>query len=87
MKRLNKTLQKSIQQVQKLAAYRDEYLSIKKRSPRFERACQVIGILPETVRRCSPELVEKWDDRKFRGSAIAQGVSASLSDAEMSSKI
>jgi hypothetical protein len=65
MNRLSKDVQKSIKQIQKLAAYRDEYLSIKQRSPRFERACQVLGIAPETVRRHSPELVEKWYDSEF----------------------
>lgn len=65
MKKLDKNVQKSIMLVQKLAAYRNEYLSIKQSSPRFERACKVLGISPETVRRHSPELVEKWYDSDF----------------------
>lgn len=86
MKKLNKDVQKSITQVQKLAAYRDEYLSIKQSSPRFERACKVLGISPETVRRHSPELVEKWYDSDFHWSTNYKDVSSALSDAEISSK-
>jgi hypothetical protein len=87
MKRLKKNVQKSIKQVQKLATYRDEYLSIKQSSPRFERACHIMGITPETVRRHSPELVEKWYDREFHWSTISKDSSATLSDAKISSKI
>ena len=87
MKRLTKDVQQSIKRVQKLAAYRDEYLSIKQSSPRFERACQVIGISPETVRRHSPELVEKWYDKEFHWSTTSKGISATLSDAEKSFEI
>ena len=87
MKRLNKDIQKSIKQVQKLAAYRDEYLSIKQSAPRFERACHIMGISPELVRRHSPELVEKWYDREFRGATTSKDVSAIFSEAENPSKI
>ena len=86
MKRLNKDVPKSLKQVQKLAAYRDEYLSIKQSSPRFERACQVIGISPETVRRCSPELVEKWYDREFHGSTSSEDISTTPSDEQLTPK-
>lgn len=65
MQKLDKNVQKSIKLVQKLAVYRDEYLTIKQRSPRFERACEIMGITPETVRRHSPELVENWYDSKY----------------------
>ena len=87
MKRLNKDVQKSITQVQKLAAYRDEYLSIKQSAPRFERACKVLGISPETVRRHSPELVEKWYDSQFHWPTSSKDVSATLPDTEISSKV
>jgi hypothetical protein len=86
MKKLDKDVQKSVTQVQKLAAYRDEYLSIKQSSPRFERACKVLGISPETVRRHSPELVEKWYDSDFHWSTNYKDVSSALSDAEISSE-
>lgn len=86
MKRLDKDVQKSILLVQKLAAYRDEYLSIKQSSPRFERACKVLGISPETVRRHSPELVEKWYDSNYHWSTNYKDVSAALSNAEILSK-
>lgn len=86
MKRLTNGVQKNIRLVHKLAAYRDEYLSIKQRSPRFERACQIMGLSPETVRRHSPELVEKWYDSKFRWATRTKDVSATPSDAEISSK-
>jgi len=85
MKKLSKDVQKSIKQVQKLAAYRDEYLSIKQTSPRFERACQIIGISPETVRRHSPELVEKWYDGEFHWSTSSKDVATARSDAEICS--
>ena len=75
MKKLDKDVEKSITQVQKLAAYRDEYLSIKRSSPRFERACQVLGISPETVRRHAPELVEKWYDSDFHWSTNNKHIS------------
>ena len=87
MKKLDKDVHESIKQVHKLAAYREEYLSIKQSFPRFERACQVIGISPETVRRHSPELAEKWYDSKFHWSTISQDVSATLSVTEKSSKV
>ena len=87
MKRLNKDVQKSLNQVQKLAAYRDEYLSIKQSSPRFERACHVMGISPETVRRHSPELVEKWYDINFHGSRSAEDVSTTPSDEQLTPKV
>ena len=86
MKKLDKNVQKSIMLVNKLAAYRDEYLSIKGSSPRFERACKIMGITPETVRRHSPELVEKWYDNKYHFSTISKNASATSSDAEISSK-
>ena len=90
MKKLDKNVQKSIKLVQKLAAYRDEYLSIKRSSPRFERACQIMGITPETVKRHSPELVEKWYDSKYDWSTISKNASATPSEtpseAEISSK-
>jgi hypothetical protein len=86
MKRLNKDVQKSLQQVQKLAVYRDEYLSIKQRSPRFERACQIMGISPETVRRHAPQLVDKWYDSNFHWTKSYKDVSAAPSDAEIASK-
>jgi hypothetical protein len=82
MKKLNKDVQKSIKQVQKLAAYRDEYLSIKQSSPRIERACQIMGLSPEIVRKHSPGLVEKWYDSDFHWSMSSQDVSATLSDTE-----
>jgi hypothetical protein len=87
MKRLNKDVQKSLNQVQKLAAYRDEYLSIKQSSPRFERACQIMGLSPETVRRHSPELVEKWYDINFHGSRSAEDVSTTPSDEQLTPKV
>jgi hypothetical protein len=87
MNKLNNDVQKSIKQVQKLAAYRDEYLSIKQSSPRFERACHVMGISPETVKRHSPELVEKWYDSEFYWSTISRGVPETLADVEISSKV
>ena len=87
MKKLGKDVQKSIKQVQRLAAYRDEYLSIKQRSPRFERACKVLGISLETVRRHSPELVEKWYDSKFQWSTSSGDVSTTPSKEEITSKI
>ena len=86
MKKLDKNVQKSILLVQKLAAYRDEYLSIKRSSPRFERACRVLGISLETVRRHSPELVEKWYDSNFHWTKNDNDVSAAPSDTGMSSK-
>ena len=86
MKRLNNDVQKSIKLVQKLAAYRDEYLSIKQSAPRFERACQIMGLSPETVRRHSPELVEKWYDNQFHWSTSSEDVSTTLSEAEIASK-
>jgi hypothetical protein len=79
-----KKLQKSIQ---KLAAYRDEYLCIKHRSPSFERACQILGLSPETVRIYSPELVEKWYDSEFHWSTSSADVSTTPSDEEITSKI
>lgn len=87
MKRLNGEVQKSIKQVQKLAAYRDEYLSIKQSFPRFERACQIMGISPDTARRHSPELVEKWYDSEFRWSTSPEDVSETHADTEISSKV
>ena len=86
MNKIDKNVQKSILLVKKLAAYRDEYLSIKRSSPRFERACKVLGITPETVRRHSPELVEKWYDSKFRWSSSSKDVSATFSDTGIDSK-
>ena len=71
MKKLDKNVQESILLVHKLAAYRDEYLRIKQSSPRFERACQVMGITPETVRRHSPELAENWYDSNYHFSAVS----------------
>ena len=85
MKKLDQDVRKSIELVQKLAAYRDEYLSIKRRSPHFERACQIMGISPETVRRHSPELVERWYDSEFHWLTISKDASATRSDAEKSS--
>ena len=87
MKKLDKNVQKSIMLVQKLAAYRDEYLNIKQSSPRFERACEIMGITPETVRRHSPELAAKWYDIKFHWSTSAEDVSTMPSDEEVTSKI
>jgi hypothetical protein len=87
MKRLNKDVQKSIGLVQKLAAYRDEYLSIKQSSPRFERACQIMGLSPETVRRHSPELVEKWYDSKFHWSTSSEDVLTTPSNEKITSKV
>ena len=86
MKKLNNDVQKSITQVQKLAVYRDEYLSMKQRSPRFERACKVLGISHETVTRHAPELVEKWYDIDFQWSTNNKDVSKALSTAGISSK-
>lgn len=86
MKKLDNSVQKSILLVQKLAAYRDEYLSIKQSSPRFERACQIMGIAPETVKRHLPELVEKWYDNQYRWSTISEDASATPSDTEIRSK-
>lgn len=82
MKKLDKDVQKSIELVQRLAAYRDEYLSIKQRSPHFDRACKVLGIFPETVRRHAPELVEKWYDSDFNWSTNNQVVSAVTADGQ-----
>lgn len=87
MKKRNKDVQQSITQIQKLAAYRDEYLDIKQSFPRFERACKVLGITPETVRRHSPELVEKWYDGDFHWSTSSKDVSAVLSNVEISPKV
>ena len=86
MKKLDQNVQKSIKLVQKLAAYREKYLSIKQSSPRFERACRIMGISPKTVRRHSPELVEKWYDSKYYFSTIFKVALATPSDAEISSK-
>ena len=86
MNKIDKNVQKSILLVQKLAAYRDEYMSIKRNSPRFERACQIMGITPETVRRHSPELVEKLYDSSFHWSTISKDVSVTPSDTGISSK-
>lgn len=87
MKRLNNDVQKSIKLIQKLASYREEYLSIKQSSPRFERACKVLEISPQTVRRHSPELVEKWYDADFHWSTSSKDVSAVLASVEISSKV
>ena len=86
MKKIHNNVQKSIVLVHRLAAYRGEYLSIKQRSPRFERACQIIGITPETVRRHSPELAEKWYDSNYYWSPLSDNASAVGSEAEISSE-
>jgi hypothetical protein len=86
MNKLDRDVQKSIKLVQKLAAYRDEYLSIKQSSPRFERACQIMGIAPQTVKRHSPELVEKWYDSNYYWSTISNDVSATPAEAEIPSQ-
>ena len=66
MKKISRRVQESIQKVQDLAEYRDRCISDKGKVPDFRHACHTIGLLPVTVKRHVPELLERWDDPNFR---------------------
>ena len=56
----------TVQNIHKLAEYRECHRDQWGRPPAWTTACQAIGINHRTVSRHAPELVKKWEDIEYR---------------------
>jgi len=65
MKKLSLEVQQTFNQIQELAAYREEYIRKKGLPLSFKHTCYKMGISPGTVEWHALELYENWNDLDF----------------------
>ena len=65
MKKFSQEIQESFEQIQELAAIREEYIRRTGQSLSIKHLCNKLGIYPTTVKQVAPELYENWTDINF----------------------
>lgn len=65
MKRLSLEDQQSFEQIQELAALREEYIRQKGLTQSLKHIRNKLGIYPTAVKRLAPELYDNWNDINF----------------------
>jgi hypothetical protein len=65
MNKVSPEVQHTIEQIQALAAKREDYIRNKGQSLSLKHLCNKFGIYPTLVKQFAPDLYENWDDASF----------------------